>query len=77
MGTAEALLEHALKNNGHRCHCNHPLTFNKLPGGFFECLCERCERKAKNDGKVVFVVGCAEDPDLAFEDFLEAVKRAD
>jgi hypothetical protein len=85
MGTTEELLSHALKNNGHRCHCNHPLTFEQLnwtdrdaqPRCTFSCYCERCERRAKNDGHVVFVIGRGDDPDLAFADMLEAVKRAD
>jgi hypothetical protein len=74
-GTTDALLEHALKNNGHRCFCNHPLTFEPKSGGLFSCHCERCERRAVHIDGVVHVFGYGADSDLAFADWLEVQRR--
>ncbi len=64
------LLEHALKNNGHRCYCMAPLEFAKS-GEAYTCRCLRCERKAEQDGTTIHVIGSGLDPDLAFADWLD------
>lgn len=70
------LMQHALKNNGHRCYCNTPLTFEvQFATGYYSCKCERCEKRALSDGHVIAVRGYGTDPDLAFIDWTKAQER--
>lgn len=65
-----SVLSNAARNNGRRCLCGFPLTFEPYGGSTVSCRCERCERRSAHMSGLVNVYGHGPDDLSAFDDWL-------
>ncbi len=69
-------LESARRNNGFRCGCGLPLTFEPAVGNVKVCHCERCQRRSErgdaDSGNVIYVRGHGVDDQGAYNDWLRS-----